>query len=143
MSLAIVGARLLDARSERPLDGDVLVVGDDGRIASIARGRSGIPDGAATLDAAGATVTPGLIDCHVHFFGRHERLDDALSRTYTEEIAESLRAGEVFLGQGSPPSATRAARPPRSAGCSRTAGPARDSRSAARPSRSRAVTATT
>ena len=30
--LTIVGARLLDARSATPLEGDVLVVGDDGRI---------------------------------------------------------------------------------------------------------------
>jgi imidazolonepropionase-like amidohydrolase len=100
VSLAIVGARLLDARSETTLDGDTLVVGDDGRISAISRGRAGVPDGATILDAAGATVTPGLMDCHVHFFGKHERLEDGLSRSYTEEIAASLRAGQAFLGQG-------------------------------------------
>lgn len=100
MTLAIVGARLLDARSETPLDGDTLVVGDDGRIASISRGRGGIPDGATILDAGGATITPGLIDCHVHFFGKHERIEDSANRTYTEQVAAMLKAGEAFVGQG-------------------------------------------
>ncbi|MEA2675181.1 MAG: hypothetical protein QOI92_2373, partial [Chloroflexota bacterium] len=35
MALAIVGARLIDARADEPLAGDTLVVGDDGRIAPI------------------------------------------------------------------------------------------------------------
>lgn len=100
MALAIIGARLLDARSETPLEGDTLVVGDDGRIASISRGRSGIPDGSTTLDVGGATVVPGLIDCHVHFFGKHERIEDWANRTYTEQVGAMLRAGEAFLGQG-------------------------------------------
>ena len=100
MSLAIVGARLLDARSETPLDGDTLVVGDDGRIQAVARGRTGVPDGATILDAAGATVTPGLIDCHVHFYGRHERLEEGLNRTYTETVGAMLAAGRAFLESG-------------------------------------------
>jgi len=100
VSLAIVGARLLDARSESPLDGDTVVVGDDGRITSISRGRAGIPDDATVLDAAGATVVPGLIDCHVHFLGKHERLDEGLNRTYTETVGASLKAGQAFLESG-------------------------------------------
>ena len=100
MALAIVGARLLDARSETPIDGDTLVVGDDGRISAVARGRSGVPQGATILDAAGATVVPGLIDCHVHFSGRHERLEDLLSVSYTENVAAMLRGGQAFLESG-------------------------------------------
>jgi len=98
--LAIVGARLLDARSETPIDGDTLVVGDDGRIAEIGRGSGAVPDGATVVDAAGATVVPGLIDCHVHFVGKHERLDEAIARSYTETIGESLAAGRAFLESG-------------------------------------------
>jgi imidazolonepropionase-like amidohydrolase len=93
MALAIVGARLIDARSEQPLDGDTLVVGDDGRIASIGRGRAAVPADATVIDAGGATVTPGLIDCHVHFSGRHERLEETLGITYTENVGAMLRAG--------------------------------------------------
>ncbi|HEY2916761.1 MAG TPA: amidohydrolase family protein, partial [Candidatus Limnocylindrales bacterium] len=100
MSLAIVGARLLDARSETPLDGDTLIVGDDGRIAAIARGRGEVPADARIVDAGGATVVPGLIDCHVHFSGVHERIEDSVARSYTETVGAMLRAGEAFLGQG-------------------------------------------
>jgi imidazolonepropionase-like amidohydrolase len=99
MPLAIVGARLLDARSETRIDGDTLLIGDDGRIAGIRQASGGVPDG-TVVDAAGATVVPGLIDCHVHFFGRHERLEEGLGRSYTEEIGESLAAGRAFLESG-------------------------------------------
>lgn len=100
MPLAIVGARLLDARSETPLEGDTLVMGDDGRIASIGRGRSAIPDGATTLDAGGATLVPGLIDCHVHIGGTHERLEASIARTYTESVGLMLKAGQAWLESG-------------------------------------------
>lgn len=100
MPLAIVGARLLDARSETPLDGDTLVVGDDGRIASIGRGRSAVPDGATILDAGGATLVPGLIDCHVHINGTHERLEASIARTYTESVGLMLKAGQAWLESG-------------------------------------------
>ena len=100
MSLAIVGARFLDGRSETPIDGDVLVVGDDGRIASIGRGRGGVPDGATVLDAAGATVVPGLIDCHVHIGAAHERLEASIARTYTESVGQMLQVGRAWLESG-------------------------------------------
>ena len=100
MSLAIVGARFLDGRSETPIDGDVLVVGDEGRIASIGRGRGGVPDGATVLDAAGATVVPGLIDCHVHIGAAHERLEASIARTYTESVGQMLQVGRAWLESG-------------------------------------------
>ncbi|MBI3751842.1 MAG: amidohydrolase family protein [Chloroflexi bacterium] len=100
MPLAIVGARLLDGRSASPLDGDTLVVGEDGRIASIGRSRSAIPDGSTVLDAAGATVIPGLIDCHVHIGGAHERLEAAIARTYTESVGQMLKVGQAWLESG-------------------------------------------
>jgi imidazolonepropionase-like amidohydrolase len=100
MPLAIVGARLLDARSETPIEGDTLLIGDDGRIAAIRRGSGAVPDEATIVDAGGATVVSGLIDCHIHFFGRHERTDEALARSYTESIGESLAAGRAFLESG-------------------------------------------
>jgi imidazolonepropionase-like amidohydrolase len=100
MTLAIVGARLLDARSEEPLDGDTLVVGDDGRIASIGRGRTDVPADAAIVDVAGATVVPGLIDCHVHLAGLMESTDAWLQRTYTETVGLMLKGGRGFLESG-------------------------------------------
>ncbi len=100
MALAIVSARLLDARSETPLDGTTIVVGDDGRITAIGRGRGIVPGGATVLDAGGATVVPGLIDCHVHLTGAFIATDTALQQSYTETVAAMLTCGREFLGQG-------------------------------------------
>jgi imidazolonepropionase-like amidohydrolase len=100
VAIAIVGARLVDARSEKPIDADTLVVADDGRIAALGRGRGVVPEGATVVDAAGATVTPGLIDCHVHIWGAHERLEESISRTYTESVGVWLRVGQAWLESG-------------------------------------------
>ena len=98
--LAVVGARLLDARSEAPLPGDTLLVDEDGRITDVGESRSRIPDGALVIDAEGRTVVPGLIDCHVHLWGSHEMLHDVVSRSYSEVVARMLRCGQAFLESG-------------------------------------------
>jgi imidazolonepropionase-like amidohydrolase len=98
--LAIVGARLLDARSEEPLPGDTLVVDEDGRITDVGVPRSRIPDGALVIDAEGRTVVPGLIDCHVHLWGSHEMLHEVVRRSYSEVVARMLRCGQAFLESG-------------------------------------------
>ena len=62
--LLIRDARLVDGTRNRPL-APVAILIRDGRIAEI---RDSIePDGTPVLDAAGATVLPGLMDMHVHF----------------------------------------------------------------------------
>ena len=98
--LAIVGARLLDARSEEPLPGDTLLVDEDGRITDVGASRSRIPDDALVIDAEGRTVVPGLIDCHVHLWGSHEMLHDVVRRSYSEVVARMLRCGQAFLESG-------------------------------------------
>ena len=97
--LAITGARLLDARSGDPLAGDMLVTGADGRIAALGS-LLPIPDGARVLDAAGRTVVPGLIDCHVHLSGGYEPLHDIVRIPYAESIARSIECGMAFLASG-------------------------------------------
>src|SRR5258706_8800032 len=63
---AIVGGRLIDGTGAEPVgDGLVLIDGDGITYAGSARGQS-IPRGARTIDAAGASVLPGLMDVHVH-----------------------------------------------------------------------------
>lgn len=57
----LVGARVVDGTGVDPVDRqDVHVVG--GRIAGLGRA----PTGATAVDLAGFTLTPGLIDAHVH-----------------------------------------------------------------------------
>ena len=56
-------ATVLTGTGERLDDADVLMV--DGRIAAVGRGLKA-PAGAATVDATGKWVTPGIIDVHSH-----------------------------------------------------------------------------
>ena len=97
---AIVGARLLDGRSESMLTGDTLIVGDNGRITSVGASRSSIPTDALVVDAAGRTLVPGLIDCHVHLEASHEALHDHVRHSYSERIARMLRCGGEYLRSG-------------------------------------------
>jgi len=68
-TMIIRAARLIDGSGGPPLDDPVIVV-RDGRIAGVFQGD--VPEGwddvtqATYLDHPGATVLPGLIDCHVH-----------------------------------------------------------------------------
>lgn len=102
MPLAILGARLVDARSETPIDGDTLVIGDDGRITAIGTGTGAgtVPSDATVLDVGGATVVPGLMDCHVHIGAAHERLEVGISRSYTESVGLMLQTGRAWLESG-------------------------------------------
>lgn len=99
-SLAILGARLVDARSDEPLGGDALIIGTDGRIAEIGASGSGVPDDALVIDAAGRTIVPGLIDCHVHLAATHEALHERIQRSFSESVALMLRCGRNFLDSG-------------------------------------------
>jgi imidazolonepropionase-like amidohydrolase len=62
----ITGARLFDARGGAPItDGAVLI--DGKRITAVGpRASVQAPADCDTIDAAGCTILPGLIDCHLH-----------------------------------------------------------------------------
>jgi hypothetical protein len=58
-------ARLIDGLRQGPLEqASVLIDGE--RIAAVQEGQIAPPQGAQVIDLAGKTVTPGLIDTHVH-----------------------------------------------------------------------------
>ncbi|MDF2896397.1 MAG: putative family peptidase [Rhodococcus erythropolis] len=82
----IAGARVVDGVSTEPQDGlDIHVV--DGRITALGR----TPQGAHIVDASGLTITPGLIDAHVHF-GMSTDIDPSLRR----EISVAELAADMF-----------------------------------------------
>jgi imidazolonepropionase-like amidohydrolase len=68
--VAIVGARIVDGSGADPIeDGALLIEGE--RIAAVGtRDQVRIPRGAVVVEADGATILPGLIDCHVHLAGQ-------------------------------------------------------------------------
>lgn len=65
---AFVGARLIPIAGPEIPDGVFIV--EAGRIAAIgARASTPIPDGVETVDVAGKTIMPGLVDTHSHIGG--------------------------------------------------------------------------
>ncbi|WP_144720723.1 amidohydrolase [Agrococcus jejuensis] len=62
MLRAVVNAHVIPVEGD-PFDGTILI--RDGRIEALGADVE-VPEGAETLDVAGAQVTPGLVDAHVH-----------------------------------------------------------------------------
>lgn len=89
----LAGARLIDGTGRDPVDGVGLHV-EDGLITSV----GAVPRGADVLDLTGFTMTPGLIDAHVHF-GVASAIDDLLSHGLSvAEIAADMfnNAGDAL-----------------------------------------------
>ena len=72
MTTVVTGATLIDGTGAEPV-ADASVVIEGGRIAAVGR-IDALPDGARVIDAGGATVMPGMIDSHVHFFGSRKTM---------------------------------------------------------------------
>ncbi len=77
MATAIVGATLIDGTGGDPLPNAVVLIDEQGRITDAGAGIDP-PRDAAVFDAAGRTLMPGMIDCHVHLYGRVGPLQERL-----------------------------------------------------------------
>lgn len=76
--------RILDGSGAPPYPGEVLVQGN--RIARLARGSRALPTvGVTTVDGAGATLMPGMVEAHTHFSWNDQPGLGDIQRMPTEE----------------------------------------------------------
>src|SRR3990167_11036615 len=66
-TLVIEGGTLIDGTGGNPLKDAVIVIEGDRIKAVGTKGKLSYPSNARVLQAAGETILPGLIDCHIHF----------------------------------------------------------------------------
>ncbi|HYL08413.1 MAG TPA: amidohydrolase family protein, partial [Candidatus Udaeobacter sp.] len=102
MIRAVFGDALLDPASGK-VTRDAVVVIEDGRVTKAgARNATQAPRDAEKVDAAGLTLLPGLIDCHVHLTSLGEGLDlnRQLTTPPTLELMSAVRAARRTLDAG-------------------------------------------
>src|SRR5262245_24728493 len=76
--------RIFDGTGALPYPGEVLVQGN--RISRVARGARALPTaGVTTVDGAGATLMPGLVEAHTHFSWNDQPGLSEIQRMPTEE----------------------------------------------------------
>jgi imidazolonepropionase-like amidohydrolase len=99
---AVHADRLLDPGSGETTHEAVVVIQDGKVIAAGPRSSTKVPRDAESIDAAGLTVLPGLIDCHVHLTNLGEGLDFAreLTTPPTLELMRAVRAARRTLDAG-------------------------------------------
>jgi imidazolonepropionase-like amidohydrolase len=84
--------RIIDGSGAQPYSGEVLVQGN--RISRIGRGARSVPvAGVTAIDAAGATLMPGMCEAHTHFGWVNSKTLDAIQKLPHEE--HTLWAAQV------------------------------------------------
>ncbi|MCV0377417.1 amidohydrolase family protein [Microbacterium sp.] len=92
-ALVIQGGTVLDGLGGRTEDATVFV--EAMRVTRLEPGIAEVPEGVTVIDAAGATVMPGLIDLHIHFMGRNEP-EPSLDHLRPSHEMKFLRAAFEF-----------------------------------------------
>jgi imidazolonepropionase-like amidohydrolase len=98
MTTAITNATLIDGTGADPIPNATILI-DDERITS-AGVPAPIPQDAEVIDAGGGTVMPGLIDCHVHLWGRVTHLQERLLTPPTLNAFYAMRNARRTLDAG-------------------------------------------
>jgi len=99
-NVLFTGVRIFDGSGENSFNGEVLVQGN--RIRRVARGVRSIPtQGVTVIDAAGATLMPGLCDAHAHFSWNDSASLEAIAIMPPEEhILFTAVVARTFLDHG-------------------------------------------
>lgn len=98
--ILFTNVRVLDGSGDRPFAGEVLVRGN--RIVEVGQGpRSIRPAGVSVIDAAGATLMPGMVEAHTHFSWNDQPGLGDIQRMPTEEhILWCAHIAERYLSRG-------------------------------------------
>lgn len=83
--IAIRAAHLIDGLGERPIDDAVVII--EGERIVAAGSRLAIPADAEVIDLGGATLLPGLIDCHTHITSDPGDYYERVVRTSAIDVA--------------------------------------------------------
>jgi imidazolonepropionase-like amidohydrolase len=98
--LAIVGGRVIDGLGCDPIEKGTILIERD-RITAVGKDTDvSIPRDARVADAAGRTVLPGMIDCHVHSTYRARDIRKHLTNTPTYNVLRSTHILEETLACG-------------------------------------------
>ncbi len=92
-SIVLRGANVVTMRGEEVIENADIVVSDN-RITFVGRrGAADIPDGARVFDVSGATIMPGIIDVHAHWFEIRRGLLDMQNWPFLANLAYGVTAG--------------------------------------------------
>src|SRR5882672_12963835 len=99
-NVLFINVRIIDGSGAQPYSGEVLVQGN--RIARVAKGVRSIPTaGITVIDAAGATLMPGMTEAHTHFPWNDQPSLGAIQRMPTEEhILWCAHIAKRYLDRG-------------------------------------------
>lgn len=96
-SVLFTGGTVVDGSLSEPTVADVLVT--HGLVAQVGPGLSA-PDDAEVVDCAGAFLTPGLFDCHVHFMFEQPTMVQILQTPFSLPFYEALDRMRRTLATG-------------------------------------------
>ena len=99
-NVLFTNVRILDGTGAQPFAGEVLVQGN--RILKVGRGPRSLPTtGIDTIDAAGATLMPGMTEAHTHFSWNDQPSLGAIQKMPLEEhILWCAHIAERYLSRG-------------------------------------------
>jgi imidazolonepropionase-like amidohydrolase len=98
MAIAVRAGTFIDGNGGEPVRNATIVI--EGNTIAAVNANGDIPRGAEVIDAAGMTVMPGMIDCHVHLPFSAASVQERLMTPYSLQVAEALTHARVTLDHG-------------------------------------------
>ena len=100
MPTAITGGPLITGLDKEPISRGTVLLEEEVIVAAGPADTTPIPREATVLDAGGATILPGIIDCHVHSTYRSRDIKQHLLNTPTYNVLKSVEILRETLACG-------------------------------------------